>query len=336
MKTEYDVLIVGAGVVGIYLSKCLEKRGLTVLLIDKGGCAEGLSNAAPILRFSERVNESAVQARNHVVGGNSRYWGGALVSDDGTLFDGLFANHNDKSFFPVASNEVYRTIGIRGTRRTTPFQQEGYGRFNLCEFPVLTGRSRHLWDAELNKDKRLTILRNTVLERLKVSSKNSLKYEAAILRTASGEPFRIRLSAIVITAGVIDTLLVIAGMIKRGEIPPHSLLGMGLHDHLSLPILHFPWNSTNKLRTLFPPTFEKSVTIGRRVEFSLSEEESVKGFFHIQAPFDDVEPFVSLKALVFAKQRSLSSTDCIRIAFRLLKSQSGRPTQHRSQMSEIP
>ena len=37
MKTEYDVLIVGAGVVGIYLSKCLEKRGLKVLLIDKGG-----------------------------------------------------------------------------------------------------------------------------------------------------------------------------------------------------------------------------------------------------------------------------------------------------------
>ena len=109
-----------------------------------------------------------------------------------------------------------------------------------------------------------------MIERLKVSSKNSLKYEAATLRTASGEPFRIRLSAIVITAGVIDTLLVISGMIKRGEIPPaHPMLGMGLHDHLSLPVLHFPWNSAKKLKILFPPKFDKSVTIGRRVEFSL-------------------------------------------------------------------
>ena len=110
-----------------------------------------MSNAAPILHFSERVNESAVEARKHIVGGNSRYWGGALVSDDGTLFDGLFANHNDKCFFAVAGNKVYRTIGIRDTRRITPFQQEGYRKFNLCEFPVLTGRSRHLWDKELKK-----------------------------------------------------------------------------------------------------------------------------------------------------------------------------------------
>ena len=50
-----------------------------------------------------------------------------------------------------------------------------------------------------------------------------------------------------------------------------------------------------------------------------SKEANVKGFFHIQAPFDNVEPFVSLKALVFAKQRGLSFTECIRMAFRLLK-----------------
>ena len=52
MNTDYDVVIVGAGLVGLALAPALARTGLSVVLIDRGSLSEGAADAAT---FDTRV-----------------------------------------------------------------------------------------------------------------------------------------------------------------------------------------------------------------------------------------------------------------------------------------
>ncbi len=309
---EFDVLIVGGGIVGLYLAQACAEKGASVCVVEKGGESDGVPQTEPPIQFSERQNLAAVEARNHILGGNSRYWGGALVEDDGALIASLGIRNGSLEAFRLASDVVYSKLGIRRTRRSKHLDSED--PIVLCEFPVLTGKWRHIWAAtstSLEAQGIRCYLNSEVLSVSKVDGRN-----VALLNQAHGEEQTVGFRSLVVSAGVVDSIRVLARLFP--ELEGQGLgLGMHLNDHLSFPVLSFPWKRTAMLDKLFPPRFDKSVTVGRRLEFCLPES-GTKGFLHLQAPYDEVEPYRSLKRLVFSKQLGLSVPEVISSGFSLM------------------
>ena len=84
-KNNFDLLIVGCGIVGSYTAYSALKKGLSVGVVDCGSnnlkkiiCTE------PSLLCMNRYHKGAFEARNHIVGGNSTFWGGGLIRPPST------------------------------------------------------------------------------------------------------------------------------------------------------------------------------------------------------------------------------------------------------------
>lgn len=308
-----DVLIVGGGVVGIYLARACSEKGLTICVVEKGGDTDSEPNTYPPIKFSTRQNLAAVEARNHVLGGNSRFWGGALVEDDGTLIEALgISAAAAQGVFSEASTKVYEKIGIRRTKRSA-LSCETTFHAALCEFPVLTGKCRNIWSAAGEELAVMGI--HCFLESEMVAVFKNDGSNVALIQDADGVKQNVKFSALVVCAGVVDSIRQLSRFFPH-LIHAQRKIGHKLNDHLSLPVISFPWRRTVLLDRLFPPRFEKAVTVGRRLEFELPMSGR-KGFVHLQAPFDDVEPYRSLKRLVFVRQRGISLGGMARALFSL-------------------
>src|SRR5437879_1460514 len=76
----FDLVVLGGGIVGLWTATQAERAGASVAVVEVGTAKLSAQRAPkPALRFSLRENVGAVRARNHVLGGNSSYWGGGLV-----------------------------------------------------------------------------------------------------------------------------------------------------------------------------------------------------------------------------------------------------------------
>lgn len=298
-----EVLIIGAGIVGTYLAQKLATNGINVILIEKGG--EDYANTSPAVQFKTRKNLSAITARNHVIGGNAKFWGGALVEDDGALTSLLFET---KSNQVERSASVYKTIGIKNsTRKISPIKEH---TLSLVRFPVLTGKFRNLWD---KKPQNVKYLPNSeIISYSSIESRNFAKINS------NGDICEIEFFSLVITAGMIDSHIVLNRIIPELCQNPSSRFGEKIHDHLSLKIANVKWRNNIELGMLFPPEFESKVTLGKRIEFTLDDKMKTRGFMHIQAPFDEVEPYKTIKELIFRKQRGHSIQTIFKLALSLI------------------
>ena len=80
MTSDFDIVVLGGGIVGSALAAGLAGRGHRVALIERGG--QGLSSqvtARPAIECAKRMHQGCFDARNHLLGGNGYYWGGGLI-----------------------------------------------------------------------------------------------------------------------------------------------------------------------------------------------------------------------------------------------------------------
>src|SRR5215467_1373300 len=80
MRSEFDVVVLGAGIVGSAIATNLAAKGHSVALIERGGQSVlEQVEARPPIKCTKRLHKGSLQARNHVLGGNGHYWGGGLM-----------------------------------------------------------------------------------------------------------------------------------------------------------------------------------------------------------------------------------------------------------------
>jgi choline dehydrogenase-like flavoprotein len=77
--TDWDVIVIGAGAVGLLLSVSLARTNLKVLLLESGSRDNGDAKDLNEVRLTGRAHQGATHGRARVVGGTTTLWGGQLT-----------------------------------------------------------------------------------------------------------------------------------------------------------------------------------------------------------------------------------------------------------------
>ena len=144
MKTvKVDYAILGGGIVGTWLTKALLQKGKKVAVVEIGPLnPRNIAPPKPEIVFEEREHIGAVKARNQVFTGNSKFWGGALISNDQ---DNISAMLNSEYGLDEYYKQAEQRLGISIPGR----EQLNLGRnadATVSSALVLAGKDRDIWN----------------------------------------------------------------------------------------------------------------------------------------------------------------------------------------------
>lgn len=106
-----DVVIIGAGTVGLYVAAMLSRKGVSVTVLESGGL--GFEQANKQLNSAEivgRQHDGAYDGRARVIGGTSTLWGGQLTKFSAIDFEARqgFAS----APWPIEFDEIVKHYGV--------------------------------------------------------------------------------------------------------------------------------------------------------------------------------------------------------------------------------
>ena len=301
-----DHVVVGGGLAGLWLAQTLLSRGRTVAVVERGARRlDAEAPASPALRFPQRPNIGATQARHHVLTGNGSYWGGGLVRNDDDSLRRMFdlpADAGAVRGLVAAYDAIERRLGAPPAGRFAAGSEGDPVR--VCEVNVLPGRRRNLGRTVLTlclRDPGFHLLCPARVVHLEIDSAN--RVEAVIVLADDGSSLELRAEHVVLAMGVVDTNLFAQAHLAALVDGPSVRIGTRLHDHWSLPIAKLRWKGRAGLDWLYPPTFRGGCVQGRRVELEARLPWGVHaGFLHIQAHYDEIEPYATIKRWMSARQ----------------------------------
>jgi choline dehydrogenase-like flavoprotein len=301
-----DHLIIGGGIAGIWLARRLLSMGRSVAIIEVGPhTVEGALPPRPPLHFPERENLGGVQARHHALTGNSSFWGGALIRNDAQSLRRMFDLEEHAGALDGLSQSydmVEQQLRAPSLARSPLEQAPHLAR--LAEVNVLPGRQRNLAKTVLRScagNPEFHLL--CAAELMDVDVGGDGRVMAVTALDDVGSPIDIHAAHYVLSAGVIDSNLLALTKLASVFGDLRSRIGTCLHDHWSVPVARLRWKRGAGLEWLFPPSFRKGFIQGRRVEIDVALPWGVhSGFLHVQAQYDLVEPYATIKRWMNARQ----------------------------------
>jgi choline dehydrogenase-like flavoprotein len=79
VDTDWDVIVIGAGAVGLVAAVSLARAGVKVLLLETGSAEPGEAQDLNQVSITGRAHSGALHGRARVVGGTTTLWGGQLT-----------------------------------------------------------------------------------------------------------------------------------------------------------------------------------------------------------------------------------------------------------------
>ena len=321
-EVKVDVAILGAGIVGIWLAHLLAKRGHTVGIVEVGGDRRSERKVAiPQIVFPNRRNEGAVRARNQVLTGNSRYWGGGIIRNDSDQLQVMFRESCDPEFL----NQMRRAYGaVEATLGVAPAERhriEGHEEWLLAEVCILTGKRRNVAEAMLPglmANAKAHVCCNASITKIEYSAENLVS--AIEFVDAKHGVVRFVSQRYVLAMGVVDTNLFVQKHLMRTFRQDLQVVGTRLHDHWSVPIARCKWRKPFPDDWLFPIEFRGGHIVRKRVELAVSCPWGTQfGFTHVQARYGEIEPYATLKMLLEARQEGKSVAEVVSRGARLAR-----------------
>ena len=325
MHSDFDVVVLGAGIVGSAIATGLATKGHNVALIERGGQSVSEQiEARPLIKCTERMHIGCLRARNHVLGGNGHYWGGGLMRPP-NLYLGACLGQSDFGAEHSESLEnhfqnVERGLGVhRPPRRTMlPVKDPTVGQCHLAEICVLPGKKRNPSQYWLKKFQSMPHCQIFTGSEVKAFSKSQGRKVSSVLVDQRGFLREIAGRSFVIATGVIDSnLLVLA---HAGEFGVESRVDVGsrLHDHLSVPIARVRISSDSAAKGLLAPRFRNGLVVGRHFELGCETGWGAEGFLHFTMRFDDLSPYREIKQLMLLRQQGAPVLDLVKSSFPIL------------------
>lgn len=270
---ETDVLVIGAGTVGLVVACQLAQRGWRVVVVESGGAKQ----VGDYHTFNEVVQTRAVYAgttkgRFRCLGGTSTRWGGALIP---------FAPADCRADeWPLDLPEVFRYVAAveslfglnRGSYDAEPMFVGTTPDFcaRLAKWPKFKHRNvARLLHAPLRTLPNLHVWLNATATHFEVTDG---RLHLITARSLGGRMLHVSAREVVLAAGAIEStrlLLLMDEQNKRSLFLPDGQLGHFFSDHLSAPVAEVEPTDRGALNQLVGFRFERNGSM-RNLRFELS------------------------------------------------------------------
>lgn len=248
----FDVVVVGAGAVGLPLSVKLARAGLRVATLEAGSLALSVASQAVFeaARSVGKAHDGLRTGRFRMLGGTSNFWGGQLVPIDDHVFAprpwlGEAGWPIKRTELDVPYQEALDILGLAHALKTDaevmrklriPLPDLGpsldYFFTRWAPTPVL----QHHFDDDIANLEHLHVYYNAEVDCLGLPSPDG-RVDDVRLRDAKGRRFTIGAKTIVLANGTIEVARLLLDR-TAGDVPApwadNPWIGRGFTDHLDV------------------------------------------------------------------------------------------------------
>ena len=324
---QYDVCIIGGGIVGTYVGRLLAGHGSRVVILERGPRdLSRLGPPTPRVECVQRMHLGVTNARNQVLGGNTHFWGGGLMRSDSRTVEGALGFRESEiegrcEDLSTHFDEAERALGLRHALLRVPLDPlvDGLGRCDVAEIAVLPGRARNVAASALD------VIRSTSgcdvfcdVSNMKIAPPSPSGRVEEVTFASLGTAYRVEAGVFVISAGAADSNLLVAS--HRAQLGQRDNVNVGtsLHDHFSVPLFRMRVDSDGAFANAIAPTFEDGVIVGRHFEMDSGAGWGSRGFLHFQFYFDDVSPYRDIKSVLALRQQRAGGRKVVPAIARML------------------
>ena len=315
---EADVLVVGAGTVGLVIATLLSRKGMRVAVVESG----------EFHQFGEQhlLNEvvqlgspysGAQKGRFRCLGGTSTRWGGAMIpfmAQDLDVVPGWDARWPvGVECFAKYTNAVERLFGLAGTPYEAPKILGSAAGVDatfsplLAKWPDFASRNvATLLRQEIERSDGPEIwLGATVVDFILQADG---RFSAAVSKNMNGRSLRIGARHAIVAAGAIESTRLLLLMDLRHDeriFKPHSVLGHYFYDHISLQTADVQVDDARALNRIIGFRFEGRTM--RNLRFAPTaifrkKNDLPNAFLHISFTSDFPSGFDALRAILRRRQ----------------------------------
>ncbi len=313
-KLKTDVVVIGAGTVGLVTAVTLAKEGLSVVCLESG-LASQVEEEHPLnaVVHSKRPYDGAAHGRFRCLGGTSTRWGGALIP--------FLEGDLDPEQWPIPYQDIVRFLSCVEAQfglSPGPYTVEELGGFassdfvpRLAKWPAFGKRNvARLFRCALSHLPSLQVWLNATVTHFEVNDERIIRLTA---RSLDGGKAVVEADEVIFAAGAIETtrlLLLLDQQNANGIFGPDDQLGRYFSDHLSLIVAHLEARDRTALNRLTGFRFERRGAM-RNLRFEIAEASELRKsippcFFHIAFETDEKSGFNASRNLFrFVQKRRL-------------------------------
>lgn len=273
---EPEVVIVGAGAVGLVLGLCLAGSGSRVVLLEAGPAepepSYRMRNAGPL---GDRPFRGLVEGRMKALGGTTRLWGGQLSEFSRADFERALPGGTT---WPISFDDIAPHVA-KALRFVAPEFDGAIGdETEHLDFGPFLRCSRHLWlpnpdfarffASRMRNLDRLIVAPNHEVVRLGFSSDGRAH---VVAETRSGHSIDLSPSYVVLANGTLEIArLLLRAMTLEENCPfrDNQHVGQGFLDHLHGIAGKIECPDARRLRRLFEIDFSNKYKVSTKIRAS--------------------------------------------------------------------
>lgn len=316
-EVKADVLIIGAGTVGLVMAVRLSKLGLNVVVLESGGLQQDEEEHPlnEVVHLKEKY-AGAAHGRFRCVGGTSTRWGGALIPFLPADLDGRewpISHAEILEFLPEVEKLFQLNRGGYELSEQSSILGSGFCANHIAriaKWPSFANRNvsnllrQDISDGKVN----LTIWYNATATQFKVGG--NLELTEVVAQSPDGAAIHVTAKEVVFTAGAIETTRLLLLMRKQNQDSLSQLsnaLGHHFYDHLSVKVGTLDVYDQIKLNNIVGFQFEKNGVM-RNVRFEFANDSELRNkippcFAHIAFEEQEQGGFHALREFFRSVQR---------------------------------
>jgi len=320
LHSTADVCVVGSGPVGLAVARRLAERGVRVALLERGGRAPVSEDGDPGVAFDAGPYGGAGVGRAFGLGGTSALWGGQLLPQRASEFEGGFGAQ--RPHWLVDHHELephYRTLDRWLGVAEGPFELAAHPAHPLAALnwdgwsPRLSKwlpfRRRNIaaaWSGALARAGHVEAWLNARVTDFELDPAG--RRVVAAIAQAGGAQLRVAARRTVLAAGTIESTSLLLALFARPALAGRAspTLGHYLQDHLSMRVAQLEVRDPAAFRQLFEPRFVRGTLRTVRLEPApqfLRAAGLPPSYAHLVAEVGEGSGFGVLRDLLRASQR---------------------------------
>jgi hypothetical protein len=274
-----DIVIVGGGSVGLFISSILANKGFDVTTIESGGLEqkEETHSLNKVIYKNYNYNSSNI-GRFRCLGGTSTRWGGGLLPfPTRDLIDGNWPLppeelskylHEVENFFKL-NHDSYNCRENLGKNNSNFI-------LRYAKLPSFKNRNVfNLLKKEILKENGPSVWINATVNEFKVKDK---ALEEIIANSTDGSRIKVRANKFIFASGAIESTRLMLLLDKQNNncisnISPS--LGKFFSDHISIPVSNIEIKNKNKMNEIFGYHFDTKQTM-KNIRFELNENSKLR------------------------------------------------------------